>query len=61
MELLKRLEERDKYIEERLNQRDNKLMESLREMQETKSMIAAAKEDQDNEKKKGFFSRLFGG
>ncbi|WP_100408479.1 DUF3967 domain-containing protein [Bacillus solitudinis] len=57
-ELLKRLEERDRYIEERLNERDSKLVESLRDVQETKRMIAAAREEQDN--KKGFFSRLFG-
>lgn len=56
-QLLKRLDEQQKYIEERLDKRDSLLLESIRETQETKKLIAAAQEEQQ---KKGFFSRLFG-
>ncbi|GMG76990.1 DUF3967 domain-containing protein [Trichococcus sp. K1Tr] len=54
----KHIEKQQHYIEERLKERDEKLMDSLRTFQETKQemlQIAAAKEE-----KKGFFSRLFG-
>ncbi|MBP3953630.1 DUF3967 domain-containing protein [Bacillus suaedae] len=56
-ELLERLDRQQTYIEERLNERDNTLIQSLREVQETKQLIAAAKEE---ENKKGFFARIFG-
>lgn len=56
-QLLKRLDEQQKYIEERLDKRDSLLLESIREAQETKKLIAAAQEEQQ---KKGFFSKLFG-
>jgi DNA-binding transcriptional MerR regulator len=51
--LLKRLDQQQKYIEERLDVRDQTLLESLREVQETKKLIATAQE------KKGFLARLF--
>ncbi|MCM3034124.1 DUF3967 domain-containing protein, partial [Niallia sp. MER 6] len=57
-ELVQRLDKQQKYIDDRLEQRDQKLMESLRENQEVKKallQIAAAQE----ESKKSFFSRLF--
>lgn len=54
--LANRLDQQQKYIDERLNKRDSMLMESLREVQETKKLIAAAEEA----KKKGFWNRLFG-
>ncbi|WP_347552970.1 DUF3967 domain-containing protein (plasmid) [Pseudalkalibacillus hwajinpoensis] len=50
-------------IDERMNERTHththikRLMESIREMQETKQMMVAAKE----EEKKGFLARWFGG
>lgn len=53
------IRQQQKYIDERLEQRDRKLMDSLRESQEERKailQIAAAQE----EKKKGFFARLFG-
>jgi hypothetical protein len=37
-ELLKRIEERDKYIDERMNKRDSLIMESLNELKETKKL-----------------------
>jgi len=59
-QLLKRLDEQDKYIEERLNKRDELLMESLRESQETKQLLLAAKEEEEKKPRRGVFSRLFG-
>lgn len=58
--LLDRLDEQQKYIEERLNKRDETLIQSLREVQETKKLIAAAEEKREEENKKGFLQRLFG-
>lgn len=58
--LIEKLDEQQKYIEERLNKRDNTLIQSLREVQETKKLIAAAEEKREEESKKSFFSRLFG-
>jgi DNA-binding transcriptional MerR regulator len=58
-ELMKKMDQQQKYIDEKLEQRDRKMMESIRESQEVKQQllqIAAAKEE---EKKKGFFARLF--
>lgn len=54
----KHIEKQQYYIEERLKERDEKLMDSLRTFRETKQemlQIAATKEE-----KKNFFSRLFG-
>lgn len=56
-ELLKRLDQQQKYMDGRLKERDEMLVESLRKSQETQQLIAAAKEE--SEKKKGFFERLF--
>ncbi|APH07205.1 DUF3967 domain-containing protein [Bacillus weihaiensis] len=58
--LLNKLDEQQKYIEERLNKRDDALMQSLREVQETRKLIAAAEEKREEESKKGFFQRLLG-
>jgi DNA-binding transcriptional MerR regulator len=57
-ELMTRLDQQQKYIEESLKKRDELLMQSLKESMETRKMIAAAKEEEG--KKKGFWSRLFG-
>lgn len=54
-ELLERLDQQQIYIEERLKKRDETLMQSLREVQETKKLIATAAE----EKKSTFWQRLF--
>jgi DNA-binding transcriptional MerR regulator len=57
-QLFKRLDEQQKYIEERMDKRDSVLLESIRESQEVKQQllqIASAKEE-----KKGFFARLLG-
>lgn len=52
--LVAQIEQQQKYIDERLNKRDEMLMESLRQSQETKMLILAAKEEQ--KKKKWLFS-----
>ena len=44
------------YITTKLEERDWKLIESLREIQQSKKEVASTQE----EKKKGFFARLFG-
>lgn len=53
------IQQQQKYIDQRLEERDQKLMESIRlgqEERQTLLQIAA----QQEEKKKGFFARLFG-
>lgn len=66
-EFMKKMDQQQKYIEERLEKqeqrqekRDSLLMESLRESQETKQLLLAAKEEEEVKIKPGFFSRLFG-
>jgi Protein of unknown function (DUF3967) len=59
-ELVQRLEQQQAYIEERLEQRDRKLIESLRESQEVKQQLLQIATAAQEEKKKGFFARLFG-
>lgn len=54
-ELIKRLDQQQKYIVSRLEERDEILMESLRQSQQ---QIAATYEG-DKEQEKGFFARLF--
>ncbi|WP_179212635.1 DUF3967 domain-containing protein [Priestia aryabhattai] len=56
-ELEKKIEEQGRYISDKLEERDRKLTESIREVQEVKKQVAAAEEDRKN---KGFFARLFG-
>ncbi|MED4534848.1 DUF3967 domain-containing protein [Metabacillus fastidiosus] len=58
--LVAKLEEQQKYIEERLKERDAMLIESLRETQETKKLVAAAEEKRQEEEKKSFWQRLLG-
>lgn len=52
--LLTRLDEQQKYIEERLGRRDDVLMQSLRESQEAKKLLLEVKEQQqkDQEEKR---------
>lgn len=55
--LLETLQKQNEYINTKLEERDRKLIESLREIQETKKQIAAAA--MPVEKKTGFWSKLF--
>lgn len=60
-QLLKRLEEQQTYIQERLEERDRNLLESLRESQATKQLLLEVKQEiATTQEKKGFFARLFG-
>ncbi|MBQ3641741.1 DUF3967 domain-containing protein, partial [bacterium] len=53
--LIEMLTKQQEYINTKLEERDRRLMESLRELQETKKQITSSEEV----KKKGFFARLF--
>jgi hypothetical protein len=59
-ELVQRLEQQQAYIDERLEQRDRKLMESIRQAQEERQALLQIAAAQEEQKKKGFFARLFG-
>lgn len=59
-ELISQMDRQQKYIDERLEERDRKLMESLRQSQEERQALLQIAAVQEKEKKKGFFSRLFG-
>ncbi|MED4456188.1 DUF3967 domain-containing protein [Metabacillus fastidiosus] len=59
-DLVAKIDEQQKYIEERMEQRDAILMQSLRETQETKKLIVAAAEEKREEDRKGLWQRLFG-
>lgn len=54
--LTERLDQQQEYIEKRINERDQVLMQSIKEIMESKKQIAATEIE-----KKGFFSRLFNG
>ncbi|ANB66111.1 merR HTH regulatory family protein (plasmid) [Anoxybacillus sp. B7M1] len=58
-ELMTRLDQQQKYIDESLKKRDEMLVQALRESMETRKLIAAAEETRKEEKKKGFWARLF--
>lgn len=61
--LVERLEQQQTYIDEKLNERDRKLLEHIREQQEMKQQLAIAVEEKEKEKEKpkrvGIFRRLF--
>src|SRR5699024_9578945 len=52
--LLQKLEEQNQYINESINKRDHQLLDTMNEIQHAKIEASAAEE-----KKKGFWSRLF--
>jgi hypothetical protein len=53
---LKRLEQQQKYIKERLIEQNKMLIASQKEEQETRKLLVASQEEQ----KKNFWKRLFG-
>lgn len=59
-ELMKQMNEQQKYIDLRLDQRDKKLMESIRESQEERQALLQIAASQENKKRKGLLARLFG-
>ncbi|MEH7440489.1 DUF3967 domain-containing protein [Neobacillus drentensis] len=58
--LIEKMDQQQKYIDERLEQRDRTLIESLRESQEVKQQLLQIAAAHEEEKKKGFIARLFG-
>lgn len=57
--LTDKLDSQDRYIENNLEKRDKKLTSALREISDTKKLIAAAQENLE-QKPKGFWSKFFG-
>jgi DNA-binding transcriptional MerR regulator len=51
--------QQNRYINERMEDRDRKLMESLREVQETKRLIAAEQEKKQEEENKPWWGKIF--
>ncbi|MCM3155463.1 MerR family transcriptional regulator [Priestia megaterium] len=58
-QLTDKLDSQDRYIENNLDKRDEKLTSALREISDTKKLIAAAQENLE-QKPKGFWSKFFG-
>lgn len=58
-QLTDKLDSQDRYIENNLDKRDEKLTSALREISDTKKLIAAAQENLE-QKPKGFWNKLFG-
>lgn len=56
--LAERLDQQQEYITNSIKERDRVLMQSLKEIMESKKQIATA--ETEAEKKKGFFARVFG-
>ncbi|CAI8949678.1 hypothetical protein EMIT079MI2_550001 [Bacillus sp. IT-79MI2] len=50
--LIEQLQKQQDYIDNKLENRDQKLLETIREVQETKLLTASTEQ-------KGFFARLF--
>lgn len=59
-ELMKKMDQQQKYIDQRLEERDQKLIESLRQSQEERKALLQIAAAYEEEQKKGFFARLFG-
>ncbi|MEH6842317.1 MerR family transcriptional regulator [Priestia megaterium] len=59
-QLTEKLSSQDKYIENNLEKRDEKLTNAIREISDTKKLIAAAQENLES-KTKSFWHRIFRG
>ncbi|WP_374149565.1 MerR family transcriptional regulator [Priestia megaterium] len=57
-QLTEKLSNQDKYIENNLEKRDEKLTNAIREINDTKKLIASAQENMES-KPKGFWSMFF--
>ncbi|NGY89630.1 DUF3967 domain-containing protein [Bacillus megaterium] len=53
------MDEQTKYITESINKRDDQITSAIRELQDTKKLIATSAEEKA-EHPKGFLSKLFG-
>ncbi|MGD6879937.1 DUF3967 domain-containing protein [Bacillus infantis] len=59
-ELMRKMDQQQRYIDQRLEERDRNLMESLRINQETKQQLLEIATARDEDRKKGFWSKLLG-
>ena len=57
--LTEKLNHQDQYIENNLEKRDEKLTSAIREISDTKKLLAAAQENLE-QKPKGFWNKIFG-
>jgi hypothetical protein len=60
LEIMKKMDQQQKYIDERMEERDRKLMESIRQSQEERKALLQIAAAAQEEKKKGFLARIFG-
>lgn len=60
-DLMIKMDQQQKYIDQRLEERDKILLESIRYSQEERKAILQIAAAQEEQQKKGFLSRLFGG
>lgn len=58
--LMQKMDRQQDYIDQSLEERDKKLMESIRISQETKQLLIESEAAKDEERAKSFWSRLFG-
>lgn len=58
--LMQKMDRQQEYIDQSLEERDKKLMESIRISQETKQLLIESEAAKDEERTKSFWSRLFG-
>lgn len=60
-DLIQRMDQQQRYFDQRLEDRDKKLMESFRSNLETQhQLLAIAAVGKEEEKQKGFWNRIFG-
>lgn len=58
--LMQKMDRQQDYIDQSMEERDKKLMESIRISQETKQLLIESEAAKDEERTKSFWSRLFG-
>ena len=58
--LMQKMDRQQEYIDQSLEERDKKLMESIRISQETKQLLIESEAAKDEERTKSFWYRLFG-
>ena len=58
-DLIKRMDQQQKYIDERLNKRDKRIEETIKESQETKKFLLEAKEAQAEKKQRKGIMKWF--
>jgi len=58
--LVEQMKQQQEYIDNKLEERDKRLIAAIRESQEARKEIAASSQEKTQEKKKGWLARLFG-